>query len=184
MDASSDSAYRALAAKIDSLGQLCARLARENAALHDQVSRLGAVASAASAATTASAVERQPAPAALQPGPAAGPAQPAGGQANVLEGRVTRRLAGRTLGVAAAGLMGAVALTELGARPGCGSARSQVPGPTGTTSPDRRQHGGCPAPTAAYRRRGREPAAPAARRTPARRRGGHFGRYLSATVRV
>jgi hypothetical protein len=121
MDASSDSAYRALAAKIDSLGQLCARLARENAALHDQVSRLGAVASAASAATTASAVERQPAPAALQPGPAAGPAQPAGGQANVLEGRVTRRLAGRTLGVAAAGLMGAVALTELGARPAAAS---------------------------------------------------------------
>ena len=115
MDASSDSAYRALAAKIDSLGQLCARLARENAALHEQVSRLGA---AAAAAEPTAATERQPSPAGRQLVSAAGPAaQPAGGQANVLEGRVTRRMAGRTLGVAAAGLMGAAALTELGARP-------------------------------------------------------------------
>jgi hypothetical protein len=105
MDASSDSAFGALAAKVDRLGQLCARLARENADLHEQVSRLRGAASATS----------------RPPAPMAGSAQSAGGQPAILEGRVTRRMAGRTLGVAAAGIMGAAALTELGSQPAAAS---------------------------------------------------------------
>jgi hypothetical protein len=86
----------ALAAKVEQLGQVCAQLSRENAELRSRLSRLPAA----------------PAPvvSAARPVPARG-AEASGEQP---ERRVSRRMVGKALGAAAAGVVGAAALVDLG----------------------------------------------------------------------
>jgi hypothetical protein len=108
MHASQDAQIAALAARLDELSQVCARLSQENADLRTRMSRL--------TPATGAAVGHQPAP---DPG-GAGPARASGrmaGPAAAADGKVSRRMMGKALGAAAAGVVGAVALTDATASP-------------------------------------------------------------------
>jgi hypothetical protein len=99
MDARDESGYAALAAKIDELSQVCARLSRENTELRDRVSRLTAGTSSVAGHAEASA-RRRP-----------------GRRDEAADGKFSRRGLGKALGVAAAGAVGAAALVDATARP-------------------------------------------------------------------
>jgi len=86
VDARNTSELAALAARVEELSQACTRLSQENAQLHGVVAKLAAA----------------PAPA---PAPDAGKTQTA-------RGPMSRRSLGKALGVAAAGVAGAAALTN------------------------------------------------------------------------
>jgi len=98
MSTGDSAAFDALTAKVEELGQVCARLSRENAELRARVSGLPAGIARGDACPDA-------------PGTDAGP-EPA-----VLERRVSRRMLGKALGAAAAGAVGAAALVDLGSQP-------------------------------------------------------------------
>jgi len=99
MDARDGSQIAAIAAQVDELRQVCGRLSQENADLRTRLSRLT--------------------PAAGPPGRAAGPAGPPERRAapGDGDGKVSRRMAGKALGAAAAGVVGAVALAQASASP-------------------------------------------------------------------
>ena len=99
MDAENGMAVRDLAARVDELAGMCARLARENAELRDRVTRLSAASGAVvtekhglSRARASRDSRRE------SPGPRGG--------------AVSRRMIGKALGAAAAGAVGAAALMD------------------------------------------------------------------------
>jgi hypothetical protein len=96
MDARDSSELAALAARIDELSQVCARLSRENADLRDLVSRRGPGTGLPVARSVRAGTE-----------PAAVPQH----------GKVSRRMIGKALGATAAGMIGASALVDAGAGP-------------------------------------------------------------------
>src|SRR5436305_710331 len=113
MGAGDGAAFGALAAKVNELGQTCARLSQENAELRDRVSQLSGEAGqrgsrpglparwARAAVSPVAAPAGSDSPSGSGPGPAS----------------VSRRMIGKALGAAAAGAVGAVALTDLAAAP-------------------------------------------------------------------
>jgi hypothetical protein len=107
MDATGASALDELTAKVSELAQVCARLTRENASLHQEVTRLSA-----GSTTTAAPVAASSAPGGRTKLelPTAGPTRP-------VNGKVSRRLMGKAVGAAAVTAMGAAALVEAGAQP-------------------------------------------------------------------
>ena len=107
MDGSDQARYDALMAKVDELGQACARLSRENAELRDRVSRLSP------GLVTARTVPGAPCPAGpVVARPAAG--APGGGAGEPGAGRsISRRKIGKALGAVAVSAVGAGALIEM-----------------------------------------------------------------------
>jgi hypothetical protein len=105
MDRSGQAALDVLAAKVDELGQVCARLGRENAELRGQVRRLAA---------------GQAGPGPRRGSPAAAGGAGAGGD-GAADARITRRRVGKALGAVAAGAVGAAAFAEMGAQPAAAS---------------------------------------------------------------
>lgn len=103
MGTAGGAALDALAAKVEELGRMCARLSQENAELRALVPALHG--------GTADRPARRDAQAARGGGP---------------EVTVTRRVLGRALGAAAAGAVGAAALAELGAQPAAAATGSGV----------------------------------------------------------
>jgi hypothetical protein len=102
-----NAALDALSAKVAELGQICARLSRDNADLRAEVEGLRA--------GSGRAVARLDAPRAVgDPG------------RSDLEKKVTRRGLGKVLGAAAAGAVGAVALTDLGIQPASAATGSNI----------------------------------------------------------
>jgi hypothetical protein len=103
MDARNGSEFAALAARLDELSEVCARLSRENADLRAEVSQLksGSVR-----------------PAGRVRAGAAGPAEQ---RVRERDGKVSRRMMGKALGAAAAGVVGAVALSDVVAGPAAAS---------------------------------------------------------------
>lgn len=99
MDAQNGSELAALAAKVEELGRVCARLSQENAQLHGIVAGMTAA----------------PAPAKLRDTREATP--PPARPARQVSGPMSRRSIGRALGVAAAGVVGAAVLTDASASP-------------------------------------------------------------------
>jgi len=116
MDARNGSEFAALAARLDELSEVCARLGRENADLRAEVSRLksGTVA-----------------PAGLVRAGAAGNAERRGPER---DGKVSRRMMGKALGAAAAGVVGGVALAEAGASPAAADNGNVITAGTTTTA--------------------------------------------------
>jgi hypothetical protein len=102
-----NSSFTALAAQVEELAEVCARLSQENAELRERVARLSA-----RPALVAGPLANSPRTFA-NPLPG-GDSQLAGERPP--DGTVSRRTIGKALGVAA-GVVGAVALVELGARP-------------------------------------------------------------------
>jgi hypothetical protein len=102
-----NSSITMLAAKVDELAQVCTRLSEENAELRERLSRLPE--------------EKTQATEQLADNPRAvqNPTQDARGRAagqRPLDGTVSRRTVGKALGAAAAGVVGAAALVDLGSR--------------------------------------------------------------------
>jgi hypothetical protein len=102
-----NAALDALSAKVAELGQICAQLSRDNADLRAEVDGLRA--------GSGRAVARVDAPRAV--------GDPGGSD---LEKKVTRRGLGKVLGAAAAGAVGAVALTELSIQPASAATGSNI----------------------------------------------------------
>src|SRR5215467_12086799 len=135
-----------LTAKVDELGRMCARLGQENAELRGQISRLtagGAIAGGAiigglagGGVAGAGGVAGGVAGGAMAGARLddAGPAHSRPGRARAHGGRegdpadatVSRRVLGKALGAAAAGMVGAAALADLGAQPAAASDGSNV----------------------------------------------------------
>jgi hypothetical protein len=122
MDARDGSEFAALAAKIDELSQVCAKLSRENAELRARFSQLDASSgqgldvssgqgldARSSQGTRAARSVRADAEAAA--GPAAETAT------GPLHGNVSRRMIGKALGAAAVGVVGAAAVVQASAGP-------------------------------------------------------------------
>jgi hypothetical protein len=140
MDAPQGSQIAALAARLEALSQVCARLSAENAELRTRMSQL--------TPTTGPAAGPQPAP---DPG-GAGPARAAGRAAGAAAGRaagpaavrratdaaaggkVSRRMMGKALGAAAAGVVGAVALADATASPAAAATGDAVKAGNVTTA--------------------------------------------------
>ncbi len=97
MDAQNESELAALAAKVEELSRVCARLSQENAQLHGVVA---GITGAPAPAKVRDATDAAPAP--------ARPARP-------VRGPMSRRSIGKALGVAAAGVVGAAVLTDASA---------------------------------------------------------------------
>lgn len=115
-------AFDALAAKVDELVQVCTRLSRENAELRDRMSRL-----------PATAADRPPA----QDEPAAENGITA--ERGIAASRISRRTIGKALaGAAAAGVVGAAALADLGALPAAAADRRAAAddAPAASEAPD------------------------------------------------
>lgn len=108
MRVSGDSGGSDLASRLDKLEQLCARLVRENSELRERVTQQDA----ASVRDAEPARDAGPAVAVWPMTPAARPALAASGQAPAQQDTISRRMIGRKLGIAAAGVVGAAALTE------------------------------------------------------------------------
>jgi hypothetical protein len=101
MEAQNGSEFAALAARLDELSQVCARLSRENADLRERVTQLTPETGSPGS-----------------PGRSESPAGRRAGQAGRTgDGRVSRRMMGKALGAAAAGVVGGLALAEAGASP-------------------------------------------------------------------
>jgi len=99
VDAQNGSELTALAAKVEELSRVCARLSEENAHLHALVARTAAAPAPAEAGDV-----KQATPAPARRGrPVSGP--------------MSRRSIGKALGVAAAGVVGAAVLTDASAGP-------------------------------------------------------------------
>jgi len=99
MNARNGSEFAALAAQVDELRQVCARLSQENTDLREEMFQL-------KSGSIGRADRSQP-----RSQQRAGQAEGTGG------GTVSRRMMGKALGAAAAGVVGAVALAEVGAGP-------------------------------------------------------------------
>jgi hypothetical protein len=132
MDASQGSQIAALAAQVDELRQVCTRLSQENADLRTRLSRL----TPATGPTTG----HQPAP---DPGGAGLTGAAAGRAADLAEVRgapdaadrkVSRRMMGKALGAAAAGVVGAVAIAEATASPAAAATGDAVKAGNVTTA--------------------------------------------------
>jgi hypothetical protein len=107
MDERDCSGLAAFAARLDELTQVCARLSRENAELRDQVSRLTPGTAASSS-------------------PGAGEGEDRRGRTGTSDGKLSRRMIGKALGAAAAGVVGAVALSDAVAGPAAASDGSSI----------------------------------------------------------
>jgi hypothetical protein len=112
MAARDDREIAVLAAKIGELSQVCARLGRENAELRERVSWL----TAGTPARAGRPVGAGPAPRPDQRAQRERPGEP----------RLSRRSAGKALGIAAAGVVGATALAEVAAGPAAASDGSGI----------------------------------------------------------
>ena len=112
MDALNGSEIAALAARLDELSQACARLSQENADLRLAVAQLKSGPGVAAGVVLASAGGSSST--AGRPGRRAGSGD---GTAGARDGKVSRRMMGKALGAAAAGVVGAVALAEASAGP-------------------------------------------------------------------
>jgi hypothetical protein len=102
VDAQNGSELAALAAKVEELSRVCARLSQENAQLHDMVARTTAPTAPTAPVEVKDAREATPAP---------------GRRARPVSGPMSRRSIGKALGVAAAGVVGAAVLTDATAGP-------------------------------------------------------------------
>jgi hypothetical protein len=111
MERRDGSEYDALAAKINELSQVCARLSEENAELRDRVGRLTSADS-------------------LSPSRAAGPPE----VREARDEKLSRRKLGKALGAAAAGVVGAAALVDVTARPAAASNGSSITAGSTTTA--------------------------------------------------
>jgi len=118
MDASQGSQIAALAAQIDELRQVCARLSQENADLRTRMSRLTPATGAVADPTAG----RAAGPAAVRGAPDAG------------DGKVSRRMMGKALGAAAAGVVGAVAIADATASPAAAATGDAVKAGNVTTA--------------------------------------------------
>ena len=114
MDTAGNTALDALAAKVEELGRICAQLSQQNAELRAQVLPLGG--------GTARSEASRDARGARGTGP---------------EGTVTRRVLGKALGAATAGVVGGAALADLAAQPAAASNGNSVTAGNTTTAESR-----------------------------------------------
>jgi hypothetical protein len=103
MDAPNAQDFAALAARLDELSQVCARLSQENAELRTRMSQITP-----------------------ETGPSAGRAVRKDRHAAASDGMVSRRKMGKALGAAAAGVVGVVALAEASASPAAAASGDNV----------------------------------------------------------
>jgi hypothetical protein len=111
MDTAGSTALDALTAKVEELGRICAQLGQQNAELRAQVLSLGGGTARSEASRDAR-----------------------GARGSGPEGTVTRRVLGKALGAAAAGVVGGAALADLAAQPAAASTGNSVTAGRTTTA--------------------------------------------------
>ena len=124
MDAENGMTVRDLAARVDHLTDVCARLAGENAELRDHISRLSAA--SAAVVTEKHGLSRN---SANRDARRESPARPRGGA-------VSRRMIGRALGAAAAGAVGGAALMGRSAPPAAANTGDSITAGFANTAED------------------------------------------------